>query len=124
MGAGLKRVAKACGGLSVAANGKTVNYDGDGNIMSEKKLPAMIDAVSLMELKLREKNLVKKLKYHIELKMRNGQAYPIEYYRMDTPEQVLGWINHLCSKSWVTPDHIRQLIRTAEDRGTVVHHTS
>jgi hypothetical protein len=33
MGEGLKRVAKACGGLTVKAGGKTVRYDENGNVV-------------------------------------------------------------------------------------------
>lgn len=39
MGEGLKRVAKECGGLIVTSKGKTVKYDGDGNIVAAKTRP-------------------------------------------------------------------------------------
>jgi hypothetical protein len=36
MGAGLKRVAKLCGGLTVKTNGSTVKYDADGKAVERK----------------------------------------------------------------------------------------
>lgn len=47
-------------------------------------------------------------------------GYPIEYDRMDEPEKLLGWIHHLCSKGWITSEHIRQLIKVAEKHGVSI----
>ena len=43
----------------------------------------------------------------------NGCDYPIEHYRMDTPEKVLAWVLHLSEKGNVTTDHIRAFVLAA-----------
>ncbi len=50
----------------------------------------------------------------------NGNKYPIETRRMDTPEKVLGWIHHLAKKGNVTTEHIRAFIETAKDIGVKI----
>ena len=50
----------------------------------------------------------------------NGNGYPIEHSRMNTPEKVLGWIHHLTSKQNVTRRHIRAFIKAAQTLGVNV----
>ncbi len=54
--------------------------------------------------------LVKETKTTIKLVTPFGNYYEIERSRANTPEKLLGWIAHLSEKTWVTPEHIRQLI--------------
>lgn len=42
----------------------------------------------------------------------NPSPYEIELSRLNTPDKVLGWINHLIeSKDWLTVDDIRDFLR-------------
>lgn len=36
--------------------------------------------------------------------------YEIELDRIDTPEKVLGWVAHLCGKTWMDNDKIERFI--------------
>jgi hypothetical protein len=46
--------------------------------------------------------------------------YEIEHDQMDTPQEVLGWISHLCEKNWVTLEHIEALLEVAEYNGVEI----
>lgn len=48
--------------------------------------------------------------------------YPIEYRRVDTAEKALGWIHHLCKKSWATPHHFFLLATVAAEQGAQIDH--
>lgn len=50
----------------------------------------------------------------------SGISYPIPHERMNTPEKVLGWVFHLCSKGNVTKNHIRYFIEAADELGVHV----
>ena len=47
----------------------------------------------------------------------SGYIYDIEYSRIDSPEKLIGWISHLCRKSWFSKDHILQIIRSSKRLG-------
>lgn len=65
---------------------------------------------------------VKEYSGYIELLIySNGNGYPIEYDRMDTPAKVLGWIHHLCGKTNVTKQHILEFIQAAKKLGVDVN---
>lgn len=69
--------------------------------------------------------LVRRGKHHVELMIyQNGNSYPIDYDRMNTPEKVLGWIYHLCGKTSVTKEHLRAFVAVAKDIGVRVDHSS
>ena len=51
----------------------------------------------------------------------NGNPYPIEYSRMDTPEKVLAWVYHLLKKRRVTKEHLRAFLEVARERGVNVN---
>ena len=50
----------------------------------------------------------------------NGEGYPIEYKRMNTPEKLIGWIYHLTKKGNVTREHLKSLIEVAKDIGVEI----
>lgn len=36
--------------------------------------------------------------------------YWIDANRINSKEKLVEWIHHLCQKTWITPEHIRQII--------------
>lgn len=50
----------------------------------------------------------------IKLKTISGD-YDIPAERIKNQGQLLGWIDHVCSKRWATSEHIRSLIYDAEE---------
>lgn len=55
--------------------------------------------------------------YSITLRPEDGGfGYCIPWGRIDTPVKILGWIDHLLEKNWVTKDHIDYLITRATKR--------
>lgn len=51
-----------------------------------------------------------------------GYDYPIELRRCATAEAILGWVDHLCEKPWITPDIIRRFIYLATDHHKIKIH--
>lgn len=47
-----------------------------------------------------------------------GHDYNIASHRIDTPEKLLGWLRHICEKTWsgTTPERIANLIAELSDR--------
>lgn len=39
-----------------------------------------------------------------------GEPYEIPVGQLNNPGAVLAWVRHLCTKTWVTRHHIRQLL--------------
>lgn len=46
--------------------------------------------------------------------------YRVDLDRCRTPGALLGWIEHLSQKNWVTPKHIQELIQHAETENLIV----
>lgn len=42
-----------------------------------------------------------------------SDGYSIELNRCDTHDKILHWVSHLCEKTWITPDVLRDFIRVA-----------
>lgn len=42
-----------------------------------------------------------------------GFEYPIDLNRCKSAEALLGWLSHISEKSWVTTEHIHDLITLA-----------
>lgn len=36
--------------------------------------------------------------------------YAIELRRLNTPQKIIGWVNHLKSKTWVNKEHLARFI--------------
>lgn len=51
-----------------------------------------------------------------------SHSYDIEHERMDSAAKVLAWVHHLCSKDWVTNQHIQEFLDVAERRGVKIDH--
>jgi len=70
---------------------------------------------------VRSSELVRRENGYIELLIYpNGNGYPIEHSRMNTPQKVLGWIYHLTKKLNVTKEHLRGFIEAAKELGVDV----
>ncbi len=51
-----------------------------------------------------------------------GHEYPIALRRCATPEAILGWVDHLLDKTWMTTDVIQQFIGYAtQHHGIRIH---
>lgn len=53
-----------------------------------------------------------------------GYEYNIASARIDTPEKALGWLHHVCEKTWsgTTPERIANLISSLASRnGWTIH---
>lgn len=48
-----------------------------------------------------------------------GYNYDIEFTRCNTPEKILGWIDHLSIKIWMTPEKMREFIRLATESNNI-----
>lgn len=47
--------------------------------------------------------------------------YAIDLKRCNSPEKILGWVHHLCEKTWITPAAIRLFISHAESENGIKH---
>ena len=73
------------------------------------------------EAHVRSSELVRRENGYIELLIYpNGNGYPIEHSRMNTPQKVLGWVYHLTKKLNVTKEHLRGFIEAAKELGVDV----
>ncbi len=46
-------------------------------------------------------------------------GYRVDLDRVQNAADLLGWIEHLCEKTWLKPRHIRELIRHVEQQNGV-----
>lgn len=54
-----------------------------------------------------------------ELIDERGMVYEVDLDRVPDALALLGWIEHLAGKAWVTGQHIRELIRMVENQNGV-----
>ena len=45
-----------------------------------------------------------------DLRHGSGDGYQIHWDRINTPVKLISWIQHLMDKTWVTPQHIYDLV--------------
>lgn len=54
--------------------------------------------------------------------MNVNYEYVIELNRCSTPEEILGWVEHLCSKGWITLKVIRRFVNLASNAHNIAIH--
>lgn len=84
-----------------------------------------MDFKDLRERVLAHNNKFKKLVYIEDgcIILNTTGEYCIELDRCNTPEKLLGWVQHLCEKTWMTTDILARFIEVAsKENGIKLEH--